>query len=522
MWQFLGENRINRLGLLVLVVVVLIGLVHLSYPFDGDQALFTIGASKINSGAILYRDFWDLKQPGIFIFYLIGGKLFGFTEVGIHSFELLYWAAFSVILLITLKNYYENPAIKSLVPLLTVGIYYGVSGSWHLTQAEGLVCFPLYLTLFFASEGAQQKGGWSWRLFVSGLMGGIVLLFKFLFLPVLFSFWVMTIIYVLAQKRGPYLRSLISIIAPTALGALLPLLVVFSYFAWHGTLGLLSYTFFEYPSRAIRELPSADIGRLLSGLRWFIGWAAPLMALGFIGAFASLRSRRELVTVNLALWFVLGLGVIVVQRLSWWEYHYMLLFVPLGILAAKGLDVLWGRIKESRTVPSSWKMRLAGGLSLALLFSPVLVSLGLKGLFLARQRFTFDKERRLNYQSQISTPYQKGLQEVAFLSEPGSLPGNIFICGNPVLYILSGRSQAIASNGWMLELFLPEQWTRMTEELRVTKPPYLFISAEYPEIIESRSPHTTRFIQENYQLLRKSDAGTWYILREKYQSGMHP
>lgn len=522
MWQRLSANRINKLDLLVLAVVVLVGLIHLSYPFDGDQALFTIGASKINSGAVLYRDFWDLKQPGIFIFYLIGGKLFGFTEVGIHAFELLYWIAFSVVLLITLKNYYENPAIKSMVPLLTVGIYYAVSGSWHLTQAEGLVSFPLYLTLFFASEGAQQKGGWSWRLFLSGFMGGMVLLFKFLFLPVLLSFWVVTIIYVLAQKRGPYLRSLISIITPTALGTLLPLLVVFSYFAWHGTLSILSYTFFEYPSRAIRELPSADIGRLLSGLRWFINWSAPLMALGFIGAFASLRSRRELVTVNLILWFVLGLGVIVVQRLSWWEYHYMLLFVPLGILAAKGLDVLWRSIKGERIGFSAWTIRLAGGLSLSLLFSPILVSLALKGLSLARHRFTFNREQRLNYQSKISTPYQKGLQEVAFLSEPGSLPGNIYVCGNPVLYILSGRSQAIASNGWMLELFLPEQWTRMTEELKVFKPPYLFISAEYPEIIESRSPQTARFIEENYQLLRKSDAGAWYILREKYQSGIQP
>ena len=69
-------KRITLLDGFVLAAVILVGLIHLPYPFDGDQALFTTGASKIYRGATLYRDFWDLKQPGIFGFYLLGGVLF--------------------------------------------------------------------------------------------------------------------------------------------------------------------------------------------------------------------------------------------------------------------------------------------------------------------------------------------------------------------------------------------------------------------------------------------------------------
>ena len=141
--------------LLALGFIILIGLIHLPCPFGGDQALFTIGALKISNGAILYRDFWDLKQPGFYGFYVLAGSLFGFDEVGIHTFELLYMTFFRLVLMKTLRGYYTNPSMAGLVPLLTVGIYYGVSGQWHLTQLEALVGFPMFLSLWFASESSS-------------------------------------------------------------------------------------------------------------------------------------------------------------------------------------------------------------------------------------------------------------------------------------------------------------------------------------------------------------------------------
>src|SRR4029453_5153729 len=98
----------------------------------------------------------DLKQPGMYGFYLLGGTLFGFDEIGIHTFELLYMALFSLVLMKTLKGYYTNPSMVGLVPLLTVGIYYGVSEPWHLTEVEVLVGFPMFLSLWFASEPSSS------------------------------------------------------------------------------------------------------------------------------------------------------------------------------------------------------------------------------------------------------------------------------------------------------------------------------------------------------------------------------
>lgn len=244
-----------------------------------------------------------------------------------------------------------------------------------------------------------------------------------------------------------------------------------------------------------------------------------LLILGLIVIIgASAGRRRGLLTLNLALWGV-GLGVIVMQRLSWWEYHYLLLIVPLGVLAAQGLDALWTRCwPEPRAGNWSWRLRVVALLSLALLFSPFLLALALKSWSLARHGFAFRKEPRLAYQSVVSqdyqmSDYQTALAEVAFLSAPSSLPGKIFVGGNPVYYYLSGREPAVAANGWMLELFLPEQWEQLTGQLAQARPPYIFIAAEYPVLISERSPATARFLEEQYRVLRQSRAGVWYVIR---------
>ncbi|MBC7909894.1 MAG: glycosyltransferase family 39 protein [Pyrinomonadaceae bacterium] len=517
----MAARQFTKLDAMVLAAVVLIGLIHLPYPFDGDQALFTVGAEKMSRGAILYRDFWDLKQPGVFFFYLLGGRLFGFTEVGIHTLELLYQTAFAIVLLFTLKSYFESRAIAALVPLLTIGFYYGVTGSWHLTQVEGLVGFPLFLSLWFASEASRREGrGRAQRLFLSGFMGGIVLLFKLLFLPLLLAFWMAAIADAVLRKRERIPAALLSIIAPALLGLLLPLAIVIGYFARHKTLGLLYYVCFEYPSSAIAALPGWRLGSLAQSLFWFAATFAPLTALVFVWASSAAASKRTelarmpLLFVNLALWLALGFCVILVQRLSWWDYHYMLLFVPIGILAAKGLDILWTQAKEAKPSLASKKGRIAASLSLALLFSPVLVSLTRKSLSLITHGFAYGKERRLLYQSEISGSYQTALSETEFLSQPDSLPGGIFVGGNPIYYHLSGRDQAIASNGWMLELFLLQQWAQLNEQLAQSPPTYIFIAREYAKLVPERSPQTTKLISDHYRVLRTSPAGVWYVLQQ--------
>lgn len=123
--------------------MVLTGVLCLALPFWGDQALFTVYARQLAGGAVPYPDIFDVKQPGIFVFYLLGASLFGYTEVGIDLFKLLYWLGFSLFALAALRPYFSTRWGRSLVPVFTVAVYYLHAGLLDLTQIEILVGFPI-------------------------------------------------------------------------------------------------------------------------------------------------------------------------------------------------------------------------------------------------------------------------------------------------------------------------------------------------------------------------------------------
>lgn len=509
---------VRHLQILVLAIVVLIGLLHLSQPFYDDPAFFTIGAQGISKGEILYRDFWDIKQPGIFAFYLAGGKVFGFDEVGEHAFELLYLIGLSLVLMRTMKKYYRPRWVAAVCPLLTVGVYYGVSGIHHLGQVEGLVGFPMFLCLWFAYSSTEPGKARMVPLFLSGIMGGFVLLLKLIFLPIVAAFWLTTIVYVLKKEPQRRLAQAVRYLAAVSGGLLIPLFIVAVYFARVGALGIMLYTCFSYPVRAVATLPHLGPGHLLSGLEWFVSHFAPLLGLGFVGAAASLSRRKDLLTFYLAVWFVFGAAVILVQRVSWHQYHYMLLCVPAGLLAAKGIEVLWQELKEPEPGTTWYRQRNhVLVLGLVLLFSPLIGSLLIKSFVLARYHFAIHKQERLAYQSDRylypDSFYPSTLAETEFLSHGDALPGDIAVVGNPMFYLLSGRHPATGYNAGF-ENFLPEQWKAFAEELAKSPPPYIFIanSQDYRELVEKASPQTVELIRRRYAVLHTSDAGTWYRL----------
>src|SRR5258705_260145 len=86
-WAGMQTARARGGGLEVLAVLGVIaglGLLAAPLPFTGDQALFAAGARQLARGDVLYRDFWDVKQPGIYLWYLGGGSLFRYREVALH------------------------------------------------------------------------------------------------------------------------------------------------------------------------------------------------------------------------------------------------------------------------------------------------------------------------------------------------------------------------------------------------------------------------------------------------------
>ena len=73
------EALVSEIAWAAIAVTLIAGLgaLKLLTPLDGDQALFLYFAQAIDNGERLYVDVWDMKQPGVFWFYWLGGRIFG-------------------------------------------------------------------------------------------------------------------------------------------------------------------------------------------------------------------------------------------------------------------------------------------------------------------------------------------------------------------------------------------------------------------------------------------------------------
>jgi hypothetical protein len=228
---------------------------------------------------------------------------------------------------------------------------------------------------------------------------------------------------------------------------------------------------------------------------------------------------RELVTLQLFTWVGVGLLLILIQKLSWWEYHFLLLIVPVGILAIRGLDGLAAALAK-RT--GSARSRVS-----ALTVLVVLVALG-PGLWFGWMKkakpvvslvFSRERERVREYQIQVNRYYRRIWWETRFLADADAFPGPIYVFGNPIYLLLSGRDQALPIHGWGWEFFLQSQWEALPSQLAGASPPYLYVSTFYKKVIAERSPAVKAWIEEFYVPIKTNARGTWYRAATRGRSG---
>ncbi len=101
--------------------------------------------------------------------------------------------------------------------------------------------------------------------------------------------------------------------------------------------------------------------------------------------------------------------------------------------------------------------------------------------------------------------------DTAFLRDPSSLPGAIYVIGDPFYYYLAGRPQAVPIPGAWFENYDPGSWDVISEHLARRLPPYVFVSYDFRGAVVQSAPQILRLLGERYHLLRESPKGTWYV-----------
>nr|MDJ0925761.1 hypothetical protein [Acidimicrobiia bacterium] len=466
---------------------LLLGLAHLQFPFKGDQALFSLVSRMLDDGALLYEDIWDLKQPGIYWFFLSAGRLFSFSELGAHLLELIYLLAFAGFAWWCLRDRYETPWVAALIPAATVGWFYAATQFNYLTQVEALVGPLLFVSVWLLWTGGRL------RILAAGLVGGVVLYLKFIFAPLLLGLWI-TAVLNSAELRRRLLATTSLLASGLALAAIPGAIWVFS----NDLFDRVWWTYVTYPLEV--DVSDRTMRRLVLHVGQFGVLYLPLILLAMRGIWV--RRRDPFVRI----WTVwIALGLLTYLQQFWWGYALQMMVVPIALLALEGFDDLITRRDRHYRL---WVI----GLAIAAL--PTLVVVGDKIYDLASNDLGIGDEARAAYQSAAFPHYGDIAGDIDHLAGDDD---PFYVLGDPIYFVLADRPQAPAVNGWSPEYWTDDLWEEFREGLAEDKPTFLLIEEANLELLAKR-PEALAVVEQEYEVFRPSRVnGTWYVHRAASQ-----
>jgi hypothetical protein len=469
--------------------LILLWIPTLAVPFSGDQALFITGARQLAAGGVYYRDFWDLKQPGIYWFYEVAHLLPGPDLLDVRLLDLGWTLATGLLVLIAARSLTDRRWLRAAAPAIVLAPYQLTAGANGLTQIETLVGLPLLAALLLAAPPDSGSGRMPQvRLVAAGAIGASAIVLKTPYGVVL------AVLAIAVAVRWRHRLHAAGVLALCAVGAAVPLLMVIGYYAAHHCLDLLWVTTVVEPPR-VAARPAFRAAELYPALAVR---AAVVLGPAVALAAMTLARRHTPQVFTVAAWALATLAVVAVQRPS--PYQAYAMAVPLGLLAVAGLDVLARRLATRPTAL----------LVLVALLAVPLVLVGARG---AVSALTGGRP-----------PSRNADIDAAATDLPSSITDGtapIFVIGDPLWYVRLGRAQAVECNGWSPELASSDQWRELERELRRSRPRAIFVNRAAGGEVEAGAPGILGLLATGYRVVSirpggddDAGAGTWWLTDE--------
>jgi len=88
------------------------------------------------------------------------------------------------------------------------------------------------------------------------------------------------------------------------------------------------------------------------------------------------------------------------------------------------------------------------------------------------------------------------------------------VFGDPLIYVDSGRLQAIAMNSWAIQLFTPGLWRRTVRELCERPPDDIFVFDRFvSRLRDGDGGAPMRLLADDFRPSARTRDGQWYSLR---------
>jgi hypothetical protein len=445
-----------------------------------DQTLFRDYAAELLSGATLYVDVWDNKQPGIFWLYAAIQALLGvgWTKVLVGYAAWMGAAAATTALVVRIAAPASGAAWLLAVPL-TLGITWLRSNPGQVAQIEEWVALPLCGILLLALRTEVPGRPARLRWVAIGVLAGMVSVLKLVLAPVPVAIAAAVFAARMVTDRLPVRHLLVALACATA-GVALVWVPMLGWFAAAGTWDVFWWTTFDYPRLAVLATERAPLRRLVASLGWLAKSTLPLwpaIVLALAAAWRAPRSTLARIVLGALAWWCAGLAMIIAQKFSWWSYHMMLLVWPMGLLAAVGCATVWRGPGIARLLPRAAQLVCAAGIALYAGHVALKWTRGTDWPYLDIDRAVMETAREVAGRATV-------------------------VCGTSVaigdqngLQSMTGMKRAMSTNAVFWGAYLPSQLARLPDELRAARPDLVFMDADQRDHLERRYPEVLARIE---------------------------
>jgi hypothetical protein len=472
--------RRYRLVATAFLAVLLLGIPTLIVPLYTDQALFALAGRMLLHGEMPYRDFWDIKPPGVYFAYASAFLVMGERMASIRVLDLVNTAAVMVALYLLGKRLFSEPAG------ILAGCFYGVtylarSTYQGLGQAESFLALPVVLAVLLYQPAAGRAH--FWRPASAGLLMGLAFQIKFsaglfvLALPLIEALFA-------GRREGlwpPVRRLTLAAAAFLSVQA-----VVVTYLVAGGALRdfvdlqrlyVSDYTtlrwspdgesFVHFMGRTTHEYVTDNLHLVI-----------PAGGAVFLGLFGP-KPRETAMVIFLVAAALAGVWA----QGKFFSYHWLALLFPLSLLAGYALGELMTLFRRTMQGP---RMAAAFGLTgLALVaLTPGLVS-SPTGEYRNFLGYLCGSVSDAENEGRHSGWYAYEHRLAEYVKADSAPEESFFIWGQwPVAYWWAERPPAsrFLYDSGLRATWAPEEWrAELVEDLRRTKPAYLAVGASGPQ-----------------------------------------
>jgi 4-amino-4-deoxy-L-arabinose transferase-like glycosyltransferase len=467
--------KVIALGALLSAAAALMVAPMLLYPFGRDQGVFACGADVIRRGGALYRDFWDLKPPGIYYLFRMSFIAFGRSMLAPRLLDLFFSLATAAGLALIgrrLSSLWAGVAAG----LLFLSRYALGFDYWNSAQADGFASLPLAMGVL-ALLAAERRRSWPLAALCGALIGAAIII-KFTL-----GIFILLPLAALAAARGERLGPRLARAAGYLLGcAAVVGAIVALVWRSHALGDMLAIMFAWNAQYAAIRASGLDTIVFQTWRFWFGHDHGVLNLIGLLAlaGVADLVLRREKDPTRWmpAAWVAVMLAQVYVQG-KYFEYHWLPALPPFCLLAGMGVAAVWGRLRERVEPLSTAKWAAGGGVAVLLL-----------GLA-AGYRSQFDQEigavtGRISrttffdsFRDRQDFSLSADLQVAQFLREHTAPGTPVFIWGfEPIVYFLADRPPAsrFISQQPLVTPWSPPQWRdELIRDLARRRPEYILV-----------------------------------------------